>query len=94
MGAPMTDKRAKRKLSAILSADVKGYSSLMAVDEIDTVNRLKKYQALMTDFIQQYINLFSKRKHSPKPRIFCMACHCEIVSIRGERKGSGASASP
>ena len=50
----MTEERAKRKLSAILSADVKGYSHLMGVDETGTVNRLKEYRALMTDFIQQY----------------------------------------
>jgi adenylate cyclase len=50
----MATERAKRKLSAILSADVKGYSRLMGVDEIGTVNRLKEYRALMTDIIQQY----------------------------------------
>jgi len=50
----MAEKRAKRKLSAILSADVKGYSRLMGVDENDTVNRLKQYRALITDIIQQY----------------------------------------
>ncbi len=50
----MAEKRPKRKLSAILSADVKGYSRLMGVDETGTVNRLKEYRALMTDLIQQY----------------------------------------
>ena len=50
----MTEERAKRKLSAILSADVKGYSRLMGVDETSTVNRLKEYRALMTDLIKQY----------------------------------------
>jgi adenylate cyclase len=50
----MVEERAKRKLSAILSADVKGYSRLMGVDETGTVNRLKEYRALMTDIIQQY----------------------------------------
>jgi adenylate cyclase len=50
----MAAERAKRKLSAILSADVKGYSRLMGVDETGTVNRLKEYRALMTDLIQQY----------------------------------------
>ena len=50
----MTEERAKRKLSAVLSADVKGYSRLMGQDEAGTVARLKKYRALMTDLIQQY----------------------------------------
>ena len=50
----MAAERAKRKLSAILSADVKGYSRLMGVDEIGTVNRLKEYRALMAGLIQQY----------------------------------------
>jgi len=50
----MTIERAKRKLSAVLSADVKGYSRLMGQDEAGTVNRLKEYRALMTGLIQQY----------------------------------------
>ena len=36
----MTDERASRKMSAILSADVKGYSRLMSVDEERTVKAL------------------------------------------------------
>jgi len=50
----MTEERAKRKLSAVLSADVKGYSRLMGQDEAGTVNRLKEYRALMTDLILKY----------------------------------------
>jgi TolB-like protein/class 3 adenylate cyclase/Flp pilus assembly protein TadD len=50
----MTVERAKRKLSAVMSADVKGYSRLMGQDEADTVDRLKEYRTLMTDLIQQY----------------------------------------
>jgi adenylate cyclase len=50
----MPEERAKRKLSAVLSADVKGYSRLMGQDEAGTVARLKKYRSLMTDMIQQY----------------------------------------
>ncbi len=37
------DQKTKRKLSAILSADVKGYSILMADDEIHTIETLKAY---------------------------------------------------
>ncbi|MEJ2726416.1 MAG: adenylate/guanylate cyclase domain-containing protein, partial [Deltaproteobacteria bacterium] len=50
----MTTERAKRKLSAVLSADVKGYSRLMGQDEAGTVNRLKEYRTLMGGLIQQY----------------------------------------
>ena len=49
----MTEERAKRKLSAVLSADVKGYSLLMGQDEAGTVDRLIQYRALMTDLIHQ-----------------------------------------
>ncbi len=50
----MTEERAKRKLSAILSADVKGYSRLMQDDESSTVQTIKTYREVMTTFIQQY----------------------------------------
>jgi TolB-like protein/class 3 adenylate cyclase len=50
----MAEDRAKRKLSAVLSADVKGYSRLMGQDEAGTVSKLKEYRALMTDLIQTY----------------------------------------
>jgi adenylate cyclase len=50
----MAEDRVKRKLSAVLSADVKGYSRLMGQDEAGTVERLKEYRALMTHLIQKY----------------------------------------
>ena len=50
----MTEERARRKLSAILSADVKGYSRLMQDDESATVQTIKTYREVMTTFIQQY----------------------------------------
>jgi hypothetical protein len=40
----MNEERAKRKISAILSADVKGYSRLMGEDELATIETLKKYR--------------------------------------------------
>ena len=43
-----------RKLRAILSADVKGYSLLMADDEVHTIQTLKTYRSLMSDLIQQH----------------------------------------
>jgi adenylate cyclase len=50
----MTEERTKRRLSAILSADVKGYSRLMQDDESSTVQTIKTYREVMTMFIQQY----------------------------------------
>ncbi len=46
--------RAKRKLSAILSADVKGYSRLMRDDELATVRTLESYREMMGEGIKSY----------------------------------------
>ena len=48
------DNKVTRKLRAILSADVKGYSLLMADDEVHTIETLNKYRGLMSEHIQQY----------------------------------------
>jgi len=37
----------ERKLAAILSADVKGYSRLMGADEVATIRTLTAYRAVM-----------------------------------------------
>jgi adenylate cyclase len=44
----------KRKLTAILSADVEGYSRLMGDDEEATVRTLTAYRVVMTTLIQQH----------------------------------------
>ncbi|MDH3839204.1 MAG: adenylate/guanylate cyclase domain-containing protein [Desulfobacteraceae bacterium] len=49
-----TEQKATRKLRAILSADVKGYSLLIADDEIHTIETLKKYRQIMSNFVQQH----------------------------------------
>ena len=46
--------RRKRKLSAIFSADVKGYSRLMGDDEEATVRTLTSYREILTALIQQH----------------------------------------
>src|SRR5213594_584222 len=46
--------RIERKLAAILSADVKGYSRLMGEDEVATIRTLTAYQEAMTACIQQH----------------------------------------
>src|SRR5947199_2525029 len=43
-----------RKLAAILSADVKGYSRLMGEDEVATVRTLTAYRAVIAALIQQH----------------------------------------
>jgi adenylate cyclase len=50
----MADEGFKRKLTAILSADVVGYSRLMDNDEEATVHTLNSYRTAMSDLIQQY----------------------------------------
>jgi adenylate cyclase len=50
----MTEESFKRKLTAILSADVEGYSRLMSEDEETTVRTLTTYREVMTTLIQQH----------------------------------------
>jgi len=50
----MTTQELKRKLTAILSADVKGYSRLMGEDEEWTVRTLSAYREIMRGLIQQH----------------------------------------
>ncbi|NIN01158.1 MAG: hypothetical protein GTO24_24615, partial [candidate division Zixibacteria bacterium] len=50
----MTTRKVQRKLTAILSADVKGYSRLMREDEVATVETLKAYRELMASLIKQH----------------------------------------
>jgi len=50
----MTQEGFKRKLTAILSADVAGYSRLMADDEAATVKTLATYREVMASLIKQH----------------------------------------
>ena len=50
----MADEGFKRKLAAILSADVEGYSRLMDDDEEATVRTLTSYRTAITDLTQQF----------------------------------------
>ena len=50
----MTAEKFKRKLTAILSADVKGYSRLIGDDEEGTIRILNVYMEVITGFIQQH----------------------------------------
>jgi len=50
----MSQEGFKRKLAAILSADVEGYSRLMDDDEEATVRTLTSYRNAITDLTQQF----------------------------------------
>jgi adenylate cyclase len=54
MEAPMTEERAKRKLSGILSADAVGYSRLMRLDETATIAAIKEHKEAMALLIHKY----------------------------------------
>jgi len=50
----MAEEGFKRKLTAILSADVEGYSRLMGEDEEATVRTLTAYREVLKSLIQQH----------------------------------------
>ena len=50
----MAEESFKRKLTAILSADVVGYSRLMGEDEDATIRTLTNYRELMSKLIQKH----------------------------------------
>ena len=51
---PTDKKKVTRKLSAILSADVKGYSVLMADDEVHTIETLEAYRQIISDLVSKH----------------------------------------
>ena len=53
-GGSMNEVSAKRKLSAILSADIQGYSRLMGEDELETIRNLKRYQQIISSIVQKH----------------------------------------
>ncbi|MBT8352011.1 MAG: adenylate/guanylate cyclase domain-containing protein, partial [Deltaproteobacteria bacterium] len=50
----MSVEKYKRRLTAILSADVVGYSRLMGEDETATVDTITSYREIIADLIQQH----------------------------------------
>jgi len=50
----MTTDDIKRKLTAILSADVKDYTRLMSQDEVGTIKTLNTHREMTANFIKQY----------------------------------------
>jgi adenylate cyclase len=53
-GDPMATGDVKRKLTAIFSADVEGYSRLMEEDELATIETLTSHKEIMRKLIRQY----------------------------------------
>ena len=49
----MTTQEVKRKLAAILSADVKGYSRLLGEDEVGTVRILNENSGTAFDHVKR-----------------------------------------
>jgi adenylate cyclase len=50
----MTAQEVNRKLAAILSADVKGYSRLLGEDELGTIRTFNAHKELMSGLIHQH----------------------------------------
>jgi adenylate cyclase len=50
----MTGQEVRRKLTAILSTDVKGYSRLMAEDELGTIRTLNVYKELISELVDRH----------------------------------------
>jgi class 3 adenylate cyclase len=44
----------KRKIAAIMAADIAGYSRLVAEDEEETLRRLESYRAVFQDFVSRF----------------------------------------
>ena len=54
LSVPVPPREMERKLLAILSADVQGYSRLMSEDELATIRTLTAYREAMTALITQH----------------------------------------
>src|SRR5262249_35664236 len=52
-GGAMADLSSRRKLAAILSADVVGYSRLMAANEVATLETLKSYRDVIAQLVMR-----------------------------------------
>lgn len=50
----MTHQTMKRRLSAVLHADVQGYSRLMSEDEVETVRTLTEYRNVLEGLVQEH----------------------------------------
>ncbi len=56
----MDEQTVKRRLCAILSADVQGYSRLMGLDEVETIRTSTAYRGIMAE------RCFASTRNSPR----------------------------
>jgi class 3 adenylate cyclase len=70
----------ERKLTAILSADVKGYSRLMGENDEATIRTLTSYRAVMTTLIREYQG---QRITSVPSTALGLSRHCPIRHASG-----------
>ena len=53
-GKPVTEQKVKRRLAAILAADIAGYSRLMGQNDVATVHDLKGHQAVVLPLVGEF----------------------------------------
>ncbi len=83
----------KRKLTTILVADAQGYSTLMAADEAATLERLRRYRAIMESLFERHdgrqVNTWGDSVIAEFPSVVeAVRCAVEIQdSLTGENRG-------
>jgi adenylate cyclase len=75
----------ERKLAAILSTDVQGYSRLMGEDEVATIHTLTAYRELMTSLIQQELRVRNAELLPHRRMEFRIGINLGDVIAEGER---------
>ena len=88
----MTQEGTKRKLAAILSADIKEYSRLMSQDERGTIRTSTAYKEAMSSLIEEYKGRFvdapSDHLHAEFGSVLdAVNCAVEIQRDLAERNG-------
>ena len=88
----MDNQNFKHRLAALLSADVAGYSRLMAEDELATIRTLSAYRAEMTDLVRsnngRVVNFVGDNMLAEfTSAIDAVACALIIQSARGIQIG-------
>jgi hypothetical protein len=58
----MAEKRGKRKLTAIMSADVVGYSRLMEDEEETTVSTITEYREVIVGYVEK-LTIYTPMRH-------------------------------
>ena len=96
----MASDRVQRRLAAILSADVVGYSRLMGVDEAGTLSQLKTHRKEIIDpKIAKHrgrIVKLSGRSHDSDlisvsarcANLFCIGKHCHELGVRHDAQAT------